>query len=380
MSSKIIYLVSSLRKSGPIIVLHNIVTHLSNKNDVVIIKMYEDEKERSITNNFQKDGFKIYELHKRKLDVELFPQSVAREIEKILIKENARILHTHGYQSALVASKLKLVIPKIETLHCISGEDFIIGKGRILGTYMNWRYLHALKKFDACAAISETIRNYYVNKIGKVPVEVIPNGVTDVPISKEKKKNIRKRLSFPEDKTIFVSVGGLHPIKDPITIIHAFKKAFPTKDSDNMLIFLGKGPIKKECEEAIDGDERIILVGWVQDVYDYMKASDWMISASHSEGFGLSVIESLICETPIITTDINVFKEFASRYPVFSEFQFKPGCVEKLSELLKKAKHAKIEMAPIAKDVGENFSSMQMTKNYETLYRKICESYLDVKV
>lgn len=373
MKSKILFIVSSLRKSGPIVVLQNIISHLDlAKYDVEIVKLTYDEPKRSITHQFKNAGIHIHELDFSKLVIELFPWRVAKRIEGIIAEIKPDIIHTHGYQAVLVTSRLKNPILKIETLHCISGEDFVLTKGRVLGTYMNLRYLKALKTFDGAAAISNSVENYYHDHIKSLNIRVIPNGVQDLPLSVVSKEDIRKKFKISPDTFVFAVVGSLIIRKDPLTIIKAFKKAFPEDAGSKIeLWFIGKGPLYNKCIENIAGDNRIKMLGWRANVYDYLRVADWSVSASHSEGFGLNYIESLVAGTPMIATKIPAFSEFSKFFQELKEFEFLPGDIDTLSLNLIKATNAQIDMANMAKEAQSRFSSKSMAENYTDFYNDL---------
>ena len=134
---RIVIIVSSLRRSGPIVVVQNLLRNIDrNKFDVQIVKLMEDEPSRSITSEFINDGFIVHELHSTKLKIELFPHGILKQLRKLLNVIKPDLIHTHGYQACLLGAKLADEYKVVETLHCIAKEDFISSKGHILGRYM----------------------------------------------------------------------------------------------------------------------------------------------------------------------------------------------------------------------------------------------------
>ena len=45
------------------------------------------------------------------------------------------------------------------------------------------------------------------------------------------------------------------------------------------------------------------------DIYDYIKDADYLVQLSDSEGFGFSIIESMMLGTPVLTTPIDILEE-----------------------------------------------------------------------
>ena len=163
----IVYIINQLRKSGPVEVLYNLVKNLHRFSVTpVIIRMMEDDTDRSITPAFKELGIEVLEFSYSFIDLELRTRWVAQSLEQLFVGRKVDLIHTHGYHPVLVASYMHLDCPKIETMHCICQEDFVSSKGKILGTYMNWRYLRHLKRLDAGVDISETGKMFYEKKLG----------------------------------------------------------------------------------------------------------------------------------------------------------------------------------------------------------------------
>lgn len=373
---RIVYLVNQLRKSGPVNVLKNIIIHLDrSKYSPVIVKFMNDDKTRSITDEFIELGVEVYNLQLSFWDLELRTAKVAKRVDKLLGDLSPNIIHTHGYHPVLVASRLTYPCPKIETLHCISGEDFLYSKGLIIGNWMNWRYLNSLSSLDYSAAISQSVQDFYSKRNLVKNINIIYNGVDDKLFRCTlKKEDYRQIAKMPKKKKIFVVIGTLSQRKDPITVIEAFKKALKIIGNNSMeLYFLGQGPLVEKCKKLIDNEPSIKLIGYVFNVQDYLKAADYSICASHSEGFGLNYVESLMANTPVISSRIGPFNEFSSFYPALSSLQFEPGNVNELVDIIVKVmtEPVHISMESIAADAVQRFSAINMSNQYMQMYSSL---------
>lgn len=370
---RIVIIVSSLRRAGPEIVVQNLVRNIDRSIfDIQIIKLMDDEPSRSITSEFVQDEITIHELHSSKLKIELFPIHIIRRIRAILKKINPDIVHTHGYQACSIGARLSKQYKVIETLHCIAKEDFLSSKGFILGRYMLYRYLKSLNKIQAVAAISETVRKYYEKKLNNVYIRRVYNGVSlkTVEVSKN---DICTRLGISNTSKIFLVIGALSQRKDPITIIKAFKKAFLNSNQNVYLLFIGKGDLKERCLKLIGDDQRIKLLGWKPNVADYLAISDYTISASHSEGFGLNFIESISAGVPVIGSNILPFMEFYDVFPDLKSLSFGVGNVDELANILKKSVNNKFNIIQYSQKAMNMFSAKTMAKNYESLYKYLID-------
>ena len=116
----IVYIVNQLRRSGPMIVLHDIIRHMDRTLFTpIIIKLMEDDPDRTMTSKFLSMNVEVISCHYSFIDLELKTAKVAHTLDQLLKKRQISIIHTHGYHPVLVASHMKLNAIKIETLHCI---------------------------------------------------------------------------------------------------------------------------------------------------------------------------------------------------------------------------------------------------------------------
>ena len=376
----ILYIVNQLRKAGPVVVLHDIIRYL-NRSEFrpVIVKLMEDDPDRSITPLFVEMGAEVYGLDCSFAELELNPAKVARKVERLAERCGADIVHTHGYLPVLVAARMKKRYVRMETLHCICREDFVFSKGMLVGRYMNQRYLRNLARLDAAAAISQSVREFYRMALPHMDVRLIYNGVETCRFKKAtaaSRTALREKLGLPQGRTLFVSVGTLSHRKDPVTVIEAYKKAFRSNDDQApLLVFLGKGPLAESCGKLAAGWGNMIFTGYVFNPDEYLQVADYSVCASRSEGFGLNIIESLLCGVPTICSDIGPFTEFLSPYPALRSLQFRVGIVEELKEKLLEANRSPIDMTDISEDIGNRFSAQQMASGYMELYKELTKRH-----
>lgn len=370
---RILYIVSSLRRSGPIVVLKDIIMNLGiSMKQIEIIKLCADEPQRSITHEFKELGVKIHEFNFSKLQLELRTRYCAKIINKCVNEIKPSIIHSHGYQAALICSTLKSDVKLVATLHCIAEEDFVMDKGKILGNYMCNRFYKALNRFNSLGAISKGVLDAHLPKLNKTNgVRLIYNGVALNSPNRKLVDKIKKEYNIKEGEIIFIVIASLSPRKDPICVIDAFKKAF-NKNEKARLFFLGKGVLMEECRDRIGDDDRITLVGWTPNVAEFIDIADYSITASHSEGFGLNFIESLSAGKLTISSDIKVFDEFKELYPILNDFSFKCGSSEDLANILYKAyKSEKPNLSEVQQDVNERFSAKTMGRKYMEIYTEL---------
>jgi len=126
----------------------------------------------------------------------------------------------------------------------------------------------------------------------------------------------RMSLCFRSNDFIIVSVGRLRTEKGFQTIIKAIKEL----PENYKLLIIGDGPEKKQLEilaDSLSVKSRVVFVGNKDNVERYLKVGDLYVSASHSEGFGLTIIEAAAAGLPILASNISAFRELLPQNQLF---------------------------------------------------------------
>ncbi|MCP9757725.1 glycosyltransferase [Aquitalea sp. S1-19] len=141
-----------------------------------------------------------------------------------------------------------------------------------------------------------------ITEIGHVKPEImitIPN-----PFDFDKIRSASKQPCPLHGEQYIIHVGRFHPVKRHDRLLEAFKLSnYPGK-----LVLLGCGTeqetllLKKICTQ-LDIEDRVLFFGFKKNPYPYIRHAEALVLSSDFEGFGNVIIESLICETPVISTD-----------------------------------------------------------------------------
>lgn len=119
-------------------------------------------------------------------------------------------------------------------------------------------------------------------------------------------ENIAEKMKKLYDESYYVSVMRLvTDSKDFLTLIKGFKLA-KEKGIQEKLYILGDGPDRKKVEKMISDEsmeDEIILFGNVKNPYPWIKGAKALIHSSKYEGFGLVLVEALILNTRVISSD-----------------------------------------------------------------------------
>lgn len=362
---KIIYLVSTLKKSGPTNQLFNIINNLDKNFFEAMVITLSKEPQESLKPFFENNGIKVQSLKLSRFEGFF---SAHKHLKKIFDDFMPDLIHTQGIRADNIIFKYFKNYPHILTIRNYPFYDYPPLYGIIKGTFMAYNHCNIVKKSPNSVACSKSIARIFKEK-QNTGIKFIQNGV-DLnifkPSSIEEKINLRKKLELPLDKKIFILTGHLIKRKNNKTVLSAINKI----NKDSVFIFLGDGDEKAElCALA---NEKILFLGRKPNISEYLQASDVFISASLAEGLPNAVMEAMACGLPCLLSDIpphqeilEYNKEVGEIFPCFDS-AILSYLIEKFSEidLFSKTQAAR-------QIITEHLNSVNMSGKYQELYKRI---------
>lgn len=138
---------------------------------------------------------------------------------------------------------------------------------------------------------------------------IVYNGLPVSPLRDryDAQTRVMNDLGIDTGTKIVAVVGALHQRKDHLTFLAAAENVARRVEKAVFLI-VGTGfesyttLIRQRIREH-RLDSRVRLLGWWQaDIYDFLAAIDVLVISSEQESFGLTAIEALAMETPVVAT------------------------------------------------------------------------------
>ena len=119
------------------------------------------------------------------------------------------------------------------------------------------------------------------------------------------KRALRRELGWPAQDIIGLYVGGLIQSKGVGDLIAAARPLLATHDRLK-LVCLGDGPLRTDLAEA-----GCVLPGRVrpEEVGRYLRAADFLVLPSHSEGMPQAILEAMDCGLPVVATNVGGIPE-----------------------------------------------------------------------
>lgn len=145
------------------------------------------------------------------------------------------------------------------------------------------------------------------------------------------------QLNLPAGSNIYLVVGTIEPRKGHVDILNAFDRLW-TAGIDATLVFVGKrgwdiDTLAAQMDTHPEAGRRFREVGFVEDgtlrvLYAKARAA---IVGSIAEGFGLPIFEAAHFGTPLILSDLPVFRELAGEHARY----FRRGSTDDLVKTLR---------------------------------------------
>ncbi len=307
-------------------------------------------------------------------DFPLYTPALASKIVEVARYEKLDLVHAHyAIPHATSAFLAKQILGKnglriVTTLH---GTDItLVGLEPSYLPVMKF----SIEQSDGVTAVSrflkeKTLTNYQINK----DIRVIPNFVDTQKYHRINSSDLCTHLA-PKHEKILIHVSNFRAVKrvqDVIRIFNVVRKKIPSK-----LILVGDGPDRSSAEQLareLGIIDDVKFLGKQLELVPVLSAADLFLMPSQSESFGLSALEAMACEVPVVSSSVGGLPELI----VHGETGYiaEIGDIERMAKyaidlLVNDQKYALFAAASRRRAV-EMFSSDSVVDQYEQYYRDI---------
>ncbi len=201
-------------------------------------------------------------------------------------------------------------IPTIISHFFGNDSKIIVSIHHSIAAYGKWLYRLCIKylyRFADTITVLTSYERQQLTQNFKIPtqkVQIIPNGLNLDEIKEKQKAELPAEYTdlFENKKFTFISVGRLNPIKNQSLMIQSFIK-LNKKYPNTQLIILGEGELRPQLEKEIWSNSNIYLLGNQQNIFPFLIKSDCFLLSSLSEALPTVILEAIVCELPIISSE-----------------------------------------------------------------------------
>jgi phosphatidyl-myo-inositol alpha-mannosyltransferase len=227
-----------------------------------------------------------------------------------LRRDLRRVLRQGKYDIVHVHSPLTPVLPvlAIEEADCPVVGTFHTYFDRSFGYTVGRRFFQKrLDMLSAAIAVSNST-TVALNRYFDADWQIIPNGIdTDV-----FHPSAPPPPGISNDTPNILFLGRFDPRNGLTTLIDSFRrvKAKGTRGRQARLVVVGDGPLREHYYKQANGDKDIVFVGAVLEGRpSYYAHSSVYACPTTKASFGITLLESMACETPVVCSDILGFRD-----------------------------------------------------------------------
>lgn len=158
------------------------------------------------------------------------------------------------------------------------------------------RFIHCTSDMEVRETASEGFRS---------PCEVLPHGIVMPPRLPDARESLRNLLAVPADRPVLVFMSRVHPKKGIELLLEsaaALREPFE-------LVIVGTGDadyvagLKRQVAKSLV--EHVHWLGFKEgdDKWRVLQGADLFVLPSHSENFGIAVLEAIACGLPVVISD-----------------------------------------------------------------------------
>jgi glycosyltransferase involved in cell wall biosynthesis len=236
---------------------------------------------------------------------------------------------------------LRARVPTVVTVHDLTFFDHPDWHERSKVAYFRRMIRAATARADVVVCVSE----HTADRLQEVcaprgEIIVAPHGVDHERFTPTAGPGDRGALErYGITPPFIASAGTIEPRKDLPTLVRAFSRIAPARDSVRLVLAGGDGWGTAVVRDAIAGSgvaAHVLRPGYIDDdaLVALFRGAEAVVYPSLEEGFGLNVLEALACGTPLVTTCGSAIEEVVDGAALLFEPGDDRACAAALEQVL----------------------------------------------
>ncbi|UCC73656.1 MAG: N-acetyl-alpha-D-glucosaminyl L-malate synthase BshA [Gemmatimonadota bacterium] len=236
----------------------------------------------------------------------------------------------------------------------------------------------SIERSDSLTAVSEFLKRETIAAFGcfGCDVRVIPNFVDTEVFGRtaERQRRGHRNALANSDEKIIMHISNFRPVKrvgDVVRVSARVMERVPAR-----LIFVGDGPDRHMAEDkarSLGIGDRVVFLGKQESVAELLACADLFLLPSESESFGLSALEAMASEVPVVGTRCGGLEELVEDgstgrlLPVGAVDAMADAAIEILSEPGRQQAMGRAGRA----EAEEAYSVERIIPMYEAFYEEV---------
>ncbi len=224
------------------------------------------------------------------------------------LAQNARryaAVHYHTHVDRTFAGSLMLRLQGCRIILSATLDDSIPGLLQTYRPLLRPLIRQLFRLIGQFVAISPKLFSENNRYVSETKSALMPIGIAIPDLDATSSQACREKLSIPPEAQMLVSVGGICTRKDQLFLVQRVQEL--AKQNPNLLLVLVgpdvepeyAGQVRKYVTDHGLG-RHVRFAGYAEAPWDFYRAADIMVFASHEEGFGTVVIEAMAYGLPVV--------------------------------------------------------------------------------
>ncbi|HIT71551.1 MAG TPA: glycosyltransferase family 1 protein [Candidatus Scatovivens faecipullorum] len=295
---KILYFVDRMMKAGIQTLVVDIVRKINKKKFKIDFLLLDDGNTYKLEEELMNLGCTIYKLKGIWVKTGIDFIKYVKAVDNFFKEHNDyQVVHMHSSsKNYIILKKAKKygIKRRIAHSHNIDFQTRNIFK-KIIGNLFKIKLIKYATDYYACSKIAGSW--LFGNKLVKDgKVKVIPNAIDydKFKFNLNMRNKIRKELGIKDNEILVGHIGRFVNQKNHVFLIKIFQELYKY-NSNYKLLLIGNGPKENKIIKKIrllNLENNVLVLGFKNNVQDYMNAMDLFVFPSKFEGLGLVLVEA----------------------------------------------------------------------------------------
>ena len=295
----------------------------------------------------------------------------AKRIARFVEKNKIDIIHAHVARDYLAASVVA---------RSAKGVKLVLTRHVVFPMKPFHRF--ALRNVEAAIAVSTAVAVQLERIFPREKIRVISNGIDfsaqSPDANDDPAKGFRDLHLIPADVPLVVTLGELKVLKGQRDFVLAANETvkqipdvkFVVAGKDNTIDKKFRRELKR-LVRVLGMEEKFLWLDWLEDIAPLLAAADIFVSPSHSESFGLAILDAMASGTAVVATETDGAKELIRDPDALSPIKDPLALAAKIVSLLENANKRRDLGQRLKSTARGNFSLSKMVDETEDVYRNL---------